>query len=155
MPNELDVQSEFQKAVKAGGGYAFKTSNRFLSGIPDMFVALPPWPVMLIEWKKIETPKRKGTLIEVALTPLQREKMKILGLAGAVCGWVLAVRGRAGYYGLLAGAPGTKLLWGQEEAERSVFAKLPGAHWPIHPVIGAVKKEWERMRTKNFEQEDS
>lgn len=51
--NEIKHQTDIVKSVKRDGGYAFKMSNRFLIGVPDLFVALPPFAPCVIEVKDL------------------------------------------------------------------------------------------------------
>lgn len=53
MTNELKHQTDIVDSVKRDGGNAFKMSNRFLIGVPDLAVALPPFAPCVIEVKDL------------------------------------------------------------------------------------------------------
>jgi hypothetical protein len=67
--NELGYQKLVIDAVKSDGGFAFKLSNRFLSGIPDLLVQLPGLSTHLWE-VKLSRPNRPSQV-----TPLQRQTL--------------------------------------------------------------------------------
>ena len=63
--NELDLQSLVCDIVNDAGGFAFKSSNRFLLGVSDLFVKLPPYKpgiakVAGLPGGFIEVKQRKG-----------------------------------------------------------------------------------------------
>lgn len=89
-----DIKSQATRAV------AYKQSNRFLAGVPDLYVSVPGWPPFMMEIKVALWPRR-GDLISVNLTQIQRTKMIALQNAGTRCGWAVIVRrpdGRLGMY---------------------------------------------------------
>lgn len=49
--NELKLQRQICISVRSEGGYALKLNNRFSVGVPDLLIALPPYPVIVAEVK--------------------------------------------------------------------------------------------------------
>jgi len=89
--SELDFQTMVLKAFRAkfDSVYACKLAHKYLAGIPDLMVVLPNKPVMFIEMKMVDEPK-KSTIVKVATTELQRNTMQKLHDAGAyVRVWVV------------------------------------------------------------------
>lgn len=85
MANELHYQSLVVKAVKLDGGFAFKSSNRFLAGVADLYVKLPNHPAAYWEVKLDAWPK-KATTIKLDLTPLQKKFLHDNQAAGGSSG---------------------------------------------------------------------
>ena len=82
--NELDAQRLICKSAVSGGGFAFKMSNRFLVGVPDLLVKIPQYPTMLIE-VKLDKSKVKDP-IDVEVTPTQGGYLRRARAAGMVTG---------------------------------------------------------------------
>lgn len=95
--SELDCQTLMVKSVRQFKGFAFKLSNRFLKGVPDLYVKLPVqdpwfWEVKLRRtfWKY----PNKG-YFKPDLTPLQHKFLKEHETAGGNSGVATFVRGQA------------------------------------------------------------
>jgi hypothetical protein len=73
--NELLVQTNIRKSVIREGGYGFKMSNRFLVGVVDLFIALPPYAPCVVEVKDLGTVVDKFS-IKLEITPKQAEFME-------------------------------------------------------------------------------
>lgn len=73
--DELKHQTDIVGSVKRDGGNAFKMSNRFLIGVPDLAVALPPFAPCVIEVKDLgKVTDRFDRQLEV--TPKQFDHME-------------------------------------------------------------------------------
>ena len=75
MARELNEQSNIIKSVKAAGGYARKLSHRFMIGMPDLLVALPPFAPCLVEVKDL------GKVVDefdrqLDITPKQADELR-------------------------------------------------------------------------------
>lgn len=78
---EVDIQRSILDLVRDVGGFGFKMSNQFLSGVPDLFVVLPTFAPVLMEVKN-EGEVKETTIRKVGVTPLQREKLLRLNQLG-------------------------------------------------------------------------
>ena len=77
---ELEVQSKIIMSVRKDGGYARKASNRFMIGIPDLVIALPPFAPCMVEVKDF------GVVTDdfdrkVGVTPKQSYEMMLISKA--------------------------------------------------------------------------
>ncbi len=72
---ETDLQTDIKKSVREQGGYAFKLTNAYTIGIPDLLIALPPFAPCTVEVKELGdvTDKFDQTL---RLTEKQRHELK-------------------------------------------------------------------------------
>lgn len=95
MTTEIKLQREIVEVVRAAGGFAFKLSNRFLIGVPDLFVKLPWHSAAFYEVKLAKLPAAtRKTEIELAVTPLQDKFLREAHAAGVRTGVIsLVVRG--------------------------------------------------------------
>ena len=89
---ELDCQKLVVDAVREGGGFAFKMSNRFLVGIPDLFIHSPEYGTSLWEVKLRDAPKDMGGWC-VYITAKQDQKLREYTKAGGFCGVISFVEG--------------------------------------------------------------
>lgn len=80
---EVDLQKLAVDAVNEHGGLAFKLSNRFLGGIPDLFVQLPGLPSALVE-VKIARISKDRKVAHFDITPLQWKVMDQHVMAGGL-----------------------------------------------------------------------
>jgi hypothetical protein len=121
--SELDIQSKLVAACKEAGGYGYKQSNKFLAGVPDLYLSHYSYGPIFVEVKLLP-----ATSTVVAVTPLQEETMKKMRAAGSkVC--ILAVRevdGRA-YDMFVTGDLEKKRLDATWASIRKEFRK----DWPI------------------------
>jgi hypothetical protein len=75
MATELAAQANIKASVIRDGGYSVKLSHRFVIGVPDLLVALPPFAPCLVEVKDL------GDVVDrfdkqVAVTPKQSDVMR-------------------------------------------------------------------------------
>lgn len=85
MPNELRLQSLVVRAVNSHGGFAFKLSNRFLVGVPDLLIHLPNTGTGIWEVKSCEMGKLREQFT-LKVTPLQDKFLRVMSKAGGTCG---------------------------------------------------------------------
>lgn len=85
---ELAAQSLITRAVKDHGGVAFKMANRFLVGVPDLFIQLPGCTSSLWEVKMNKTKFGMKEFFEVDLTKPQENFLRDLIRAGGNCGTI-------------------------------------------------------------------
>jgi hypothetical protein len=103
MPVETDYQGDIVKAVKAQGGYGVKMSNRFLIGVPDLYLKPLGLSSMLVEVKLLtDYPILADTKLAVAITALQRISLLDHQKAGGVSAWLLLVQVRTGVVDMVA-----------------------------------------------------
>lgn len=103
MPVETDYQGDIVKAVKAEGGYGVKMSNRFLIGVPDLYLKPLGLPSMLVEVKLLTAyPVMDDSIMRVELTALQRSSLLDHQGSGGVSGWLLLVKAKTGVIDMLA-----------------------------------------------------
>lgn len=113
--SELRVQRQIIEAVRFHGGVAFKQSNRFLAGLPDLFIKLPGLQAAMVEVKwspKINRLRRVG----VNLTPLQRKYLRDLRQVSMNAFWIVVGKQSLDTWMVLCGndpdavgAPGAEL----------------------------------------------
>lgn len=75
MARELDVQAKVCKSAKRDGGYGRKISHKFVVGIPDLLVCLPPFAPCVIEMKDLG-PVTALFDRQLAVTPKQALEME-------------------------------------------------------------------------------
>jgi hypothetical protein len=95
MPNELQHQSNIIKAVIASGGWGFKLSNAFLSGIPDLLL-LHKGRVAFVEVKLVTTCAQVVKTSPVQVLVLN--KVKAVGCMAALLVVVAGERGKPKYF---------------------------------------------------------
>lgn len=71
---EVVVQTKIIQSVKSDGGYAFKMSNAYSSGIVDLFIALPPFVPCIVEVKDLKECVERFNL-KLDITPLQDRQL--------------------------------------------------------------------------------
>lgn len=89
--NELGYQKLIIDVVRDAGGAAFKLSNRFLIGVPDLLVKLPRCEAALLEVKLNPFPKKSPT-IRLAVTRPQELFLQKFRKAGMITGYVSILR---------------------------------------------------------------
>ena len=133
MKSELDFQEDLVEAVKkVKDGYGFKMSNKFLAGIPDLFLTTPSVGPVMLEVKVIDGPEQL-----VLLTPLQRHsiiRLKAAGMAAGVC----AIR-REDEYRKYTAYVTTDHEVCRVNSEMTKFTKVIGSPWPIEAMMEAVR----------------
>lgn len=90
--NELREQRRLIEDIKAQDpqAMAWKCSNRFLAGVPDLRIAVPNQSAFWLEIKVEKWPSR-GIELPVNLTALQRHWLKRAITAGEIAGWAVIV----------------------------------------------------------------
>lgn len=131
-------QSELVDAAKAEGGHAFKMSNRFLVGVPDLFVKLPIYQSCFIECKREDWPKMPGTALRIALTPKQRAHLRAAQKAGQPAGWVVAFERGRGEFELLAGTDSEAETTTQDHVIQRGIHRARGQPWPIEQIVRRI-----------------
>lgn len=112
---ELDYQRLLIKVIKDHGGFAFKSSNRFLIGVADVFFTLPYINAMnnqqsgFLEVKFNRLPARSTTLIRLDTTVKQRQFLNNVIQGGARGGVMSFVVGK-GFFGVCIVPPETTEL---------------------------------------------
>lgn len=84
MKPEIDLQHDLiNAAMKRPGGFGYKLSNRFTTGVPDLFLAVPPLRPVIVEVKKQEY---KPYEVKIDLSARQQLFLTQLTKAGQPCG---------------------------------------------------------------------
>ena len=124
LAHQRKIIDDFKKAFP--GAYGIKMSNRFLSGVPDLFLKAPGHDAMFVEMKVADY-KKKGGFVNVGTTLLQRETMRSMERAGIRCEvWVVVVDA-SGTYMLRTPPEATKV----ECSLDSLVKKERGSPWPL------------------------
>lgn len=94
---ETEIQLEICKDIRKAhpGAVAYKQTNQFLSGKPDLFIAHTSIRLncMMLEVKTDKQgPKKDRDGYPVGLTDLQRKELRDLQKAGVRCGWAMVVQ---------------------------------------------------------------
>lgn len=95
---ELHLQSLVIKAVKDHGGVAFKMANRFLIGVPDLFIQLPGCSSTLWEVKLTKTKFGVRNSVLVNLTKAQENFLRDVIRAGGSGGVMSFIQDRHTLY---------------------------------------------------------
>jgi len=82
---EVEYQSLIIKEIRRNRGFAFKCSNRFLIGVPDLFVKLSDTPPAFIEVKVDRWPSR-SRIIRPNVSPAQSQFLRNAATAGVAVG---------------------------------------------------------------------
>lgn len=99
---ELEAQSLVIDAVRSSGGFAFKMSNRFLIGIPDLLMQLPDFGTSLWEVKIADYPLA-GYWARVYPTVKQQQKLREYEKAGGFCGVISFLRAKDLHIAIMPG----------------------------------------------------
>lgn len=91
--SELSLQKDVVNSINNNGGHAFKSSNRFLVGVPDLWCKTKNGPGAWIEVKKSALPVRVGHVI-LELTVPQRRFLMAEHNAGGVVGVLSFIVGK-------------------------------------------------------------
>lgn len=89
---EIDYQRLVIDVVKDHGGFAFKSSNRFLVGVADLYVKVPEYPGVFLEAKLDKMPILKST-VSLDTTIKQRHFLRDAYEAGTPAGVISFIRG--------------------------------------------------------------
>jgi len=89
--SESDFKKELLDSLGGMGYHAHSVSEKFQSGIPDIWVSgreLRGW----VELKYATMPKMGKTPIKLNLSVLQRKHLRDEQRSGGECGWILCVK---------------------------------------------------------------
>ncbi len=84
MLKEIDLQSKIVDAVRGSDGHAFKCSNRFLIGVPDISMKLKAMPHAYNEVKLVKPWPKVSATVELELTEKQRKFLREYRKAGGI-----------------------------------------------------------------------
>jgi len=129
MPNELAFQTLTVKSVREADGFAFKLTNKFLVGVPDLFIHLPPfgtgiWEVKKATYRNMDTwfEEKLNRQIKVALSGLQNKFLRDFTNRGGMGGVISFVEGRRDDY--MAAFPYEVISYGDSTLPRFVTSSL-------------------------------
>lgn len=141
---ELSLQTHIRKSVEADGGYARKLSHKFSVGIPDLFVALPPFAPGIIEVKDLSDVADKFDKL-INITPMQTHHLLeaqkgYWGHYGVrVSGILVRIIHRAEHR-LVALPPGTERLSYQYQDDPACWTKREkGGYYAIKGLLTAIR----------------
>jgi hypothetical protein len=132
MVKEVDHQRDIKESAIREGGFSFKMSNRFLIGVPDLYIAMPGYPACLLEVKRNDdyaTPGVAGHLRD-GLTEKQKSTLSKVWAAQAYAGWFVIVRDGKETLGYLGGP-------GFGEA-KTWFRRGEKKHWPVQDIVATL-----------------
>lgn len=135
--DEVEHQTNIKLAVRRQGGYSFKLSNQFTIGIPDLFIALPPFVPCVAEVKDLKEVYERFDL-QLQVTPKQDHELKSINGAYEEwyrhmdrryhIGFLLVVFKWMGKHRIVALPQGTKRLSAKELAFTvPMWDRIPGA----------------------------
>ena len=126
--DELQIQSLIVKSARADfNGCAHKTNNRFIGGIPDLFIATPATGPFFLEVK---------ILGRFSVTELQKRMILDMQRCGVLVG-VVVVDGSKGVYDILT-TSSPNIVPAQMGAP---LRKHIGRPWPIFDIFSKIKGE--------------
>lgn len=124
--DELQIQSLIVKSVKNDWyGYGYKTNNKFVAGVPDLFLATPELGPFFLEVKLLHN---------FSITELQKINIRELRRCGVVAGIVI-INGDKGTYDIAATHNPDAL----PVHDMPHFTKNRGEPWPINKIYHAIK----------------
>jgi len=83
--DELKIQRDIILEVQKLGGFAFKMSNRFLVGVPDLFIKMPGYDTTIVEVKFVRAVANPKKIRLPGPSVPQANFMKKAGAAGVPC----------------------------------------------------------------------
>lgn len=133
--NELDFQAELKKEVKKQGGYAFKMSNQFLVGIPDLFIKLPNFDTAIVECKLLPASYAKSGKGPIKTTPLQKSNLSRMQKAGGISGTVILIDQKWPQLVVITDDPYQERF----DLEKDVyFERKRGEPWAVHAILSTL-----------------
>ncbi len=138
MATEVYYQSQVIKDTlfTCKGAVAFKMAHRFISGIPDLLIKVPEYPVILVEMKLVKFNSLKTRSIKVQTTELQRRFMQDFEMAGIHCEVWIVIEG--GKNPEMIRAPYNSERVDLEE--KSIVVRERGQKWPIMKFLSEPLK---------------
>lgn len=82
--SEQQMQNIILEDIKSIGGYGFKTSSRYMVGVPDLYLTTPIRGGLFIECKFIKNISKFEAKMSVKTTPKQRQILKRLNDFGTI-----------------------------------------------------------------------
>lgn len=149
MSKELDVQTKVCKSARQDGGYGRKISHKFVIGIPDLLVCLPPFAPCVIEMKDL------GKVVDrfdrqLAVTPKQALEMEriskpyepeVNGVIPMHTAMVLVAIVHRGEHRLVAcHRSNDRLDFGYEADPRRWVRREVGGYYNLRPLL-----EWAKI----------
>ena len=131
--DELDVQRHIAEGCNRFGGYGFKNNNKFLAGIPDLFLSSKKHGPMMIEVKLL-----KGTESATGVSPIQVSTMKKLKAAGCATGLLAVRRLDVGRWSIYASRNPEKYFIDNDFQK---WVKERGQSWPVEEIMDYFKGE--------------
>lgn len=126
--SELKFQTQLVDDIKRFNrkSFAFKLNNRFVSGLPDLFIKVPNYHPLFVE-TKVAVLGRDG-LVKIGTTPVQRailRRMEEAGLRVAV--WTLVTYGKDKFI--------VRSRWNQTTTNTDTHIERVNGHWPMHHML--------------------
>ena len=132
MLSEGQWQSQLISSTqKDHGGWGIRMSALQRYGCPDLLIQLPHFPTLLIETKVVQVPdiETKGGSVTIAATPLQRETLRAIRMAGGKVGFWILVNDRLTLVGI---DPFQEYL---KIGECEHMLRERGRPWPIPALV--------------------
>lgn len=133
--NELQIQREVVRDLIAAGGFGFKSNNRFLIGVADLYLLHHGFPQPLWLEVKFERHMPKNGAVRLDLTPLQRRFICNVNRHGGVAGWLLVVSSGRNEY---ACAVGRNPIYERVASWPLPLHKKRGQPWPILAIMDLI-----------------
>lgn len=141
--NEREFQRCLVQESERAGGYAFKMSNRFMVGVPDLFIKIPDFPVVLLECKmgrpvrNVHYPSSRFTS-STGVTAQQARHLKRAQQAGVAAGWAVCVPGESGNCKIYVSVDVSGALGDVDAKGPNEFVRLRGRPWPVREIVEYV-----------------
>lgn len=138
--NEVKHQTDIIKSVKRDGGHAFKMSNRFLIGVPDLHVALHPFAPCVVEVKDLGVVVDKFDR-DLGVTEKQGEYLDKIGeqYEGRGMGRVAFVAAHIIHHGehrlVLMPRQARRLSWQYSEDPGTWVRRETGLYYNLRPML--------------------
>jgi hypothetical protein len=130
--NELDIQRQLLDACIDAGGDGFKTSNRFLKGVLDLYLMLPPFPHLWLELKYEKHMNRSGEM-RINMTPHQHNFARRVNSKGGIATCALVVNCGNGQYQI--GVVPHNIINTTKFYKFPGITKMRGDKWPIQRIM--------------------
>lgn len=146
---EVDIQAEMvANGKKLPGCWAFKMSNRFLVGVPDLFLQLYGLPTALVEVKYLPKMPR-SEIVQFSLSIHQKRCIAGINRAGGCAGWAGVVRlNNRGEYAIAVGRnvgkPGVGMKHDDPLDNQCMWTyKRRGLPWPMREIVAFIDRmDW-------------
>jgi hypothetical protein len=88
---EVNIQKSILDLTEQAGGYGWKLSNAYISGVPDLLLFWPSFAPVIAEVKYLGV-KAKTFDVQINLTALQRERLRRVDRLGPFSMVLVAVK---------------------------------------------------------------